>query len=767
MSKFGVGQSVVRREDDRLLRGKGHFVDDGPLADVSYGYVVRSPIGQGRILDIELDEAKSAAGVLAIYTAADLRRAGLGHIPNEAHPAMKTGCEFAERLQYPLAEGSVRYVGEAVAFVVAESFDQARDAGELIYVNYDDRQAICDTKAALNPGAPLVHEDVPGNLAFDWESGDQEATDAAFNAATHVVNIEVVNNRVVLNAIETRGAIGEYDSAADKYTLTCGTQMPNSVRNSLAKHVFDIPREKIRVVADDVGGGFGGKNQPYPEYALVLQAAKDLRRPVKWVSERAEAFISDYHGRDNVSMAQLAFDAAHNILGLRVDTIASLGAYVASGGPISPTGGIVMISNTYRIPALYVNVKAVYTNTVPTAPYRGAGRPEAIYLIERLIDKSAHDLRVDRLALRRKNAIPLDAFPYASPAGMTYDSADILGMIEQATVLADWVGFEQRRRSALAKGRLRGIGMSNYIERCGGGAGMSEGAEILFNEDGSIDVLSGSMSNGQGHETAFSQIVHEKLGLPFDKIHIIEGDTDRIENGNGTGGSWSIPMGGGAVAMVADEVIEKGKIIAADELEAAAADLEFSDGAYRVAGTDLSVSFTAVIKVVLGDPALSLDTLARFQPTHYTFPYGCHICEVEIDPDTGEVELLSYIAAHDFGRALNPNLLAGQVHGGVAQGIGQAVFEHTVYNDEGQLLSGSYMDYNLPRASDMPEFKFANLALTETMVNQFGIKGCGEAGATGSPPAVVNAIVDALRDFDVSHVDMPTTPETIWKLLHN
>jgi carbon-monoxide dehydrogenase large subunit len=765
MTKFGVGQSVLRREDDRLLRGEGHFVDDAPVAGLAFGYVVRSPFGHARILDIDTSEAQECDGVLAIYTAKELRTAGLGAIPNEARPPVKPGTEFEERQQYPLAEGKVRYVGDPIAFVVAETYDQARDAGEQVYVDFEDLPANCDTRAAIN--GPLVHDDVAGNIAFDWQCGDQAATEEAFSKAENVVEIEVINNRVVLNAIETRGAVGQYDAASDKMTLTCGNQMPNPVRNALAKHVFKIENEKLRVLTDDVGGSFGGKNQPYPEYALVLQAAKDLNRPVKWISQRAEAFISDYHGRDNITRAELAFDDDHHILGLRVHTYASLGAYVASSGPVSPTGGIVMISNTYLIPAIYVNVQAVYTNNVPTAPYRGAGRPEAIYLIERLLDRSAQALGVDRVELRRKNAIPLDAFPYASPAGMTYDSADILGMIEQATELADWSGFGNRREQAKSNGKLRGIGMSNYIERCGGGAGLSEGAQMIFNDDGSVDVLSGSMSNGQGHETAFSQITHEKLGLPFDKIRVVEGDTDRITTGTGTGGSWSIPMGGGAVAMAGDDVIAKGKKIAADRLEAAETDLEFRDGQFTVAGTDVAISLSDVIALANADPALSLNADVRFTPEHYTFPYGCHICEVEIDADTGEVEVLSYVAAHDFGRALNPSLLAGQVHGGVAQGIGQAVFEHTAYDETGQLLSGSLMDYNLPRASDMPNFVFSNFALTETSVNQFGIKGCGEAGATGSPPAVINAIVDALRDYDVYHVDMPATPESIWRLMNN
>jgi carbon-monoxide dehydrogenase large subunit len=765
MTKFGVGQSVLRREDDRLLRGEGNFVDDAPVAGLAFGYVVRSPFGHARILDIDISEAQESDGVLAIYTAKELRAAGLGAIPNDARPPTKPGTKFEERQQYPLAEEKVRYVGDPIAFVVGETYDQARDAGELVYVNFEDLPANCDTKAAIN--GPSVHDDVVGNIAFDWQSGDQTATEEAFSKATKTVELEVVNNRVVLNAIETRGAVGPYDADDDKMTLTCGNQMPNPVRNALAKHVFKIENEKLRVITDDVGGSFGGKNQPYPEYALVLQAARDLNCPVKWISQRAEAFVSDYHGRDNVTRGQLAFDDNHRIVGLRVHTYASLGAYVASGGPVSPTGGIVMISNTYRIPAIYVNVQAVYTNTVPTAPYRGAGRPEAIYLIERLLDRSAQELGVDRVELRRQNAIPLNDFPYASPAGMTYDDADILGMIDQATQLANWSSFADRRQHAKSSGRLRGIGMSNYIERCGGGAGLSEGAQMIFNEDGSVDVLSGSMSNGQGHETAFSQIVHQKLGLPFNKIRIIEGDTDRINSGTGTGGSWSIPMGGGAVAMAADDVIAKGKKIAADKLEAAESDLEFSDGQYIVAGTDIAISLPDVIAVMHSDPNLSLNAEVRFTPKHYTFPYGCHICEVEIDADTGEVEVLSYVAAHDFGLALNPSLLAGQVHGGVAQGVGQAVFEHTAYDETGQLLSGSLMDYNLPRASDMPNFVFSNIALTETSVNQFGIKGCGEAGATGSPPAVINAIVDALRDFKINHVDMPATPEKIWRLMNN
>lgn len=771
MGQFGVSQSVVRREDAPLLKGEGRFVDDRAPEGLAHGYVLRSPYGHARIARIDLAEAAAAPGVLAVYTAADLQADSIGDIPCLAKLTWKPGTPFRPHVQAALAADTVRYAGDPVAFVVAETLAQARDAAELIEVDYDDLPAVTDCAAAARPDAPVIWSEDPDNVCFEWELGDRPATEAAIASAAHVVSLEVVNNRVVLSAIETRGAVGAYDAAAAKFTLHTGSQMPHSIRDQLAGDIFDVAPEQVRVVIEDVGGGFGGKNSLYPEQVLVLYAARRLGRPVKWIGERSDAFVSDYHGRDNVNRGDLALDADGRFLAIRLTTTANIGGYIANRGAVSPVNGCVMLSNTYAIPALYADVKAVYTNTVPTDPYRGAGRPEVLYLVERLIDAAAQDLGIDRVELRRRNCIPKDAFPYAAPTGLSYDSADFAMVMDEALEQSAWTGIDARRAEAKQRGRLRGIGMANYIERCGGGAGLGEGARIRFEADGSVTVYSGAMANGQAHATAFSQIVNEWLGLPFEKITVVEGDTDLVPTGTGTGGSWSIPMGGGAVCLAADKIVDKARRIAAHLLEAAEADLEFADGAFTVAGTDVSTTLSDVARAAF-DPANlpdgmepGLDEDARFTPENFTFPYGCHICEVEIDPDTGAVEIVGYTAVHDFGRALNPSLLAGQVHGGLAQGIGQALTEHTVYSHTGQMLSGSFMDYGLPRADDLPAFNFVRRE-TPSPRNPLGVKGCGEAGAAGSPPAVINAIVDALSPYGVRHLDMPATPQRVWQALH-
>jgi carbon-monoxide dehydrogenase large subunit len=680
---------------------------------------------------------------------------------------VKPGTEFLPRDQPLLATDRTRLVGDAIAFILAETLPAARDAAELIDVDYAPLSAATACDAAARAGAPLVWDDVPNNIAFEFETGDRAATDAAFARSARVVTLDLVNNRVVQNAMETRNAVGIFEDG--RLTLQTGTQMPNRMKRQLAD-VLKLPPEQIRVLVQDVGGGFGGKNVLYPEQALVLYAARKLGRPVKWVSERAEAFVSDFHGRDNVSHAELALDADGRFLAIRVRSYGNVGAYLSTGGSISPTS-VVMLPGTYRTPTVHVEVKGVYTNTVPTEAYRGAGRPEITYLLERLIDKAAAELGIDRVELRRRNLIQPDAFPYATPTGLTYDFCDFAAVMDEALRQADWAGLPARRAEAEKRGKLRGIGMSNYVERCGGGGGLSESARLRFEPDGTVLLLIGSQSNGQGHETAYSQIVSERLGLPFEKIRVIQGDTDRVETGLGTGGSWSIPMGGGAVKLAADKVIEKARRLAAHRLEAAEADLEFEGGAFRVAGTDLSVPLVEIIRGAF-DPARlppgeqpGLEGEERYKPENYTFPFGCHICEVEIDRDSGAVEIVRYTAVHDFGVPLNPLLLAGQVHGGVTQGIGQAMLENTVYDERGQLLTGTYNDYCLPRADDLPPFE---LVLKETPApnNPLGIKGCGEAGATGSPPAVINAIVDALSPLGVRHLDMPATPQRVWQAIN-
>jgi len=766
MGQYGLSQPILRREDQRLLTGAGRYTDDHKLPGLAHAAVLRSAHGHGRITHLDVTAARAAPGVLALYTGRDLQERGIGGIPCRNIPKVREGTVFVEHRQPLLALEAVRYVGDAVAFVVAGTAHQAQDALELIEFEVDALPAVVDSERAVQPGAPVVWEDAPDNIAFHWSLGDEAATGAALAAAARVVSLSVENNRIVQNAMEPRAALaGIIDG---RFTLVTNTQMPNGVRNSLAE-ILSLG-DDLRVRVEDVGGSFGGKNSPYPEQALTLLAARELERPVKWVAPRSESFITDFQGRDNHSLGELALDAQGRILAIRIQTLANLGAYTASGAAIAPLNGTVMASNVYRIPVLYVGVRGVYTNTVPTDPYRGAGRPEITFVIERLMDVAAAELDMDRVALRRLNLIPPEAFPYQSPTGLIYERCEFATVLDAALKEADWDGIEARREAAARAGKRRGIGLCLFIERCGGGGGASETATLRFEADGSLTLLSGAMSNGQGHETAYSQIIHERLGIPLEKIHVVQGDTDQIKAGMGTGGSWSLPMGGGAVWGAADRLIDRGKRIAAHRLEAAVADIEFEDGRFRVTGTDMGVDLDEVVRLAFTpgglppelEPGLSGED--RYQPANHTFPYGCHIAEVEVDGDTGVVELVDYRCVHDVGRALNPLLLAGQIHGGVVQGIGQALLEHTVYDEQGQLLSGSYVDYCLPRADDLPTLGFVHAETTPSPHNPMNIKGCGEAGAAGSPPAVINALCHALG---VRHVEMPATPERVWRVLRD
>jgi aerobic carbon-monoxide dehydrogenase large subunit len=768
--KFGLSQSVLRREDPRLLRGEGKFVEDHNAPGQLHGQMVRSPYAHAVLKRLDVTAARAAPGVVQVLTGADIVAMGIGPIPTKTQPKPRAGTAYHEHGPPVLITDRARFVGDSVAWIVAETPEQALDAAALVEADWDDLPVALDCVQAMQPGAPQIWSDTPRNVCFEWELGDAAAVEAAFAKAARIVELEVRNNRIVQSPMETRGCLAYYDAAADKFTLATGTQMPNPMKTQIVG-LMKLKPEQIRVTVDDVGGGFGGRNSLYPEQVLALLSAKALRRPVKWMSSRAESFISDKHGRDNVNRGWIAFDAAHRMLGLKVRNICDLGAYIAAQGAVSPTSGTVMASNTYRIPAIHVAVTAVYTNTVPTDPYRGAGRPELLHLIERLIDHAARELGVDRVELRRRNCIPPDAFPYTTPTGLNYDSADFQPVIDAALGRADWQGFAARRSAAAKQGKLRGIGMANYIERCGGGAGLGETGRLEFAADGSVTVYSGSQTNGQAHETAFSQIVHHWLGLPFERIRVIEGDTDRIATGTGTGGSWSMPMGGGAIALAAEKVLDKTRRVAAHLLEAAPVDIAFADGQFSIAGTDRRIAFERVVAACFDLKRLpagetpGLDESARHVPDNYTFPYGVHVAEVEIDRDTGAVQLVGYVAVHDFGRALNPMLLAGQVHGGVTQGIGQALLEHTAYSADGQLLAGSYMDYCLPRADDLPAFVFDHRD-TPTTRNLLGVKGCGEAGATGSPPAVMNAVMDALAPLGIKHLDMPATAEKVWRAIH-
>ncbi len=765
MAQFGISQPLLRLEDPALLTGRGQFLDDLSFAGMAHGVALRSPYAHARILGLDTTAAKEMPGVLAVYAPDDV--AHLGDIPTLTFPKTVEGTEFHHHGQPVLARGRVLYAGQCVAFVVAETLAQARDAVEAIQVDYEPLPAVTDPKQATEAGAPQLWDDAPENRSFEFELGEKAATDAGFAEAARVVRLDVVNNRVILNAIETRGALGRYEDG--RFILHATTQMPHRMKEQIADTVFGVPRDQVRVLVGDVGGGFGGKNGLYAENCLVLHAARDLGRPVKWVADRGEAFLSDTGGRDNVTTGELALNEAGEPLAFRVRTYAGLGGFNANGSAVSPTN-MHMAPNAYRIPNVYIRVTGTFTNTAPVDAYRGAGRPEITYLIERLVDRAARDLGEDPAAYRAHIALRPEQFPYTTPTGLTYESADFGSLLEQAKQRVDWKGFAERRGASKAAGLLRGIGMCLYIERCGGGPALSEAAKLDVRSDGKVEVRIGSQTNGQAHRTSYAQVVNEWLGVDPEDVIVIQGDTDEVETGTGTGGSWSIPMGGGAIARASDKVIEKAKRIAAQKFEAGESDIEFSGGTFSVTGTDLRLSLGEVA-LLAEDPANlpageepGLGGFDRFVPQNHTFPYGVHIAEVEVDPETGAFILDAYTIVHDFGRALNPLLLAGQVHGGVAQGIGQALFERCVFGEDGQLLSGSYMDYHLPRASDYPSFDFVPVE-TPTVANPLGVKGCGEAGATGAPPAVINAMLDALEPVGVEHIDMPTTPESVWRAI--
>ncbi len=765
MAQFGISQPLLRLEDPALLTGQGHFLDDLTFPGMAHGYVLRSPHAHAEIRGVDTAAARTMPGVLAVYTAADVRE--LGDIPTLAFPKMIEGTDFHHHGQPVLARGRARYAGEPVAFAVAETREQARDAAEAIQVDYAPLPAVTDAKGAAEPNAPQLWEDAPQNRSFEFDLGDAAATGAGFAQAARVVKLDVINNRVILNAAETRGALGRYEGG--RFIVHATTQMPHRHKDQLANHVLKVPPDRVQVLVGDVGGGFGGKNGLYPENCLVAFAARELGRPVKWVSDRDEAFLSDTGGRDNVTTGELALDEAGEPLAFRVRTYASLGGYNANGSAISPTN-MHMAPNAYRISAVYIRVTGTFTNNSPVDAYRGAGRPEITYLIERLVDKAARDLGEDPIAYRARIALAPEVFPYTTPTGLTYESADFGALLEQAKARVDWDGFSERQGASAAQGLCRGIGVCLYIERCGGGPALSEAADVRVQPDGSVEVRIGSQANGQAHRTSYAQVVNEWLGVDPEDVVVIQGDTDEVATGTGTGGSWSIPMGGGAIARAADKVIEKARRIAAQKLEAGESDIDFSDGVFSVAGTDLRLSLGEAAALAQ-DPANlpegeepGLGGFDRFVPENHTFPYGVHIAEVEVDPETGAYALDAYTVVHDFGRALNPLLLEGQVHGGIAQGIGQALFERVVWGEDGQLLTGSYMDYHLPRASDFPAFDFLPVE-TPTVANPLGVKGCGEAGATGAPPAVINAMLDALAPLGVEHIDMPATPEAVWQAI--
>jgi carbon-monoxide dehydrogenase large subunit len=754
--KFGFGQPLTRKEDDPLLRGAGRYIADVSPAKPLQAVVIRSPHAHARFRIGDLARVRTLPGVRLVLTADDIST--LGPLPT---PGVLPDVAI-EIPDYPiLAKDVVRHVGDAVAFVVADSLDAAKDAAEAVEIEWQQLPHVIGAVAALKPGAPKVWADRADNLSFETEVGDARATREAFANAAHIVELTIVNQRLVTNYLDTRGVVAEYDG--ERYTLTLGSQGSHIIRDIIGAAVMKLPPEKMRVVTPDVGGGFGTKLFPYREYALAAVAAERLRQPVKWVCERTEHFLGDSHGRDNISTARLAVDNKGRFLALELDIIADMGAYLSCYAPYIPWLGVGMATGPYDIPIAHIRLRAAYTNTVPVDAYRGAGRPEASYLIERVVDAAAHDLGIASDIIRRRNLIKPKALPYKTPTGKVYDSGDFAGTLARAQELADWEGFNKRATQSRRTGRLRGIGIATYIEACGNNG--PETATLNLDPDGGVTLLIGSQSTGQGHATSYAQLIAERLDLPPERVRVIQGDTDRIKSGAGTGGSSSIPVGGVSVDRATKKLAEQIKEIAADALEASVSDLEIVDGTVRVAGTDRIVSFAELAGLPGGSPD-KLRAAEEFSVEPPTYPNGTHIAEVEIDPDTGETSIVRYVVVDDFGATLNPLLLAGQVHGGAVQGIGQALMEDTVYDSAtGQLLSASFMDYAMPRAEHAPDFVFETRNVP-CRTNPLGVKGAGEAGAIGSCPAVMNAIVDALwRSYRIRHVDMPATPRRIWEAI--
>jgi carbon-monoxide dehydrogenase large subunit len=751
--KFGFGHALTRKEDDALLRGAGRYVADVAPAATLHAVMLRSPHAHARFAIHDLDRARSMPGLRLVLTGADV--AELGPLPT---PGVIPGPEIKIPVYPILAKDVVRHVGDAVAFVVADSLAAAKDAAEAIAVDWQPLPHVIGAVAALARGAPQVWPDRLGNLAFETELGNAAATKAAFAQAARTVALTIVNQRLVTNYMDTRGVIAEYDG--QRYTLTLGSQGSHIIRDIICNDVLRIPPDRMRVITPDVGGGFGTKLFPYREYVLAAVAAEQLRRPVKWVCERSEHFLGDSHGRDNISSARLALDNKGRFLALALDIVADMGAYLSCYAPYIPWLGAGMATGAYDIPVAHVRLRAAYTNTVPVDAYRGAGRPEASYLIERLVDAAAHDLDTAPDALRRKNLIKPKALPYTTPTGKIYDSGDFAGGMARAQEIADWDGFNKRAAASKRAGKLRGIGIATYIEACGNNG--PETAVVRLERDGDVTVLIGSQSTGQGHATSYAQLVAERLDLPPERVRVVQGDTDAIASGAGTGGSSSIPVGGVSVDRASKTLAEQLKQLAADALEAAPTDMEIADGAVRIAGTDHVILFVDLAAHPQANPE-TLRASSQFGTEQPTFPNGTHIAEVEVDPDTGATAILNYVVVDDFGATLNPLLLAGQVHGGAVQGIGQALMEDTVYDPaSGQLLSASFMDYAMPRAIDAPSFVFETRNVP-CKNNPLGVKGAGEAGAIGSCPALINAILDALwRNYKIRHIDMPATPQRVW-----
>jgi len=781
----GIGASSKRREDVRFLTGTGRYTDDINLRRQTHVFFLRSDVAHGTLTGVDTSAAEDMPGVLKIFTGADF--AEIGGMPCGWQITDKHGQPMQEPKHPVLAHEKVRHVGEPIAAVVAETLAQARDAAEAIVVDIDELPAVVNMKDAVKDGAPKVHDDLTSNLCYDWGfvEENKDAVNKAFDDAAHVTTLELVNNRLVANPMEPRVAIGDYNRADGEHTLYTTSQNPHVIRLLMGAFVLGIPEHKLRVVAPDVGGGFGTKIFHYQEEAFCTFAAKAVGRPVKWTSSRSEAFMSDAHGRDHVTKIELALDADNNFTALRTDTYANMGAYLSTFAPSVPTWlhGTLMAGN-YKTPLIYVNVKAVFTNTVPVDAYRGAGRPEATYQLERLIDKAAHELKVDPIKLRRQNFVT--EFPYATPVAVEYDTGDYNATMDKLEEIADHAGFEARRKESEAKGKLRGFGVNCYIEACGiapsnlvgqlgARAGLYESATVRVNATGGLVVMTGSHSHGQGHETSFAQVVADMIGIDENMVEIVHGDTSKVPMGMGTYGSRSLAVGGSAMVRATEKIIAKAKKIASHLLEASEGDIELKDGAFSVAGTDKSVAWGDVTLAAyvphnypLEEIEPGLEETAFYDPSNFTYPAGAYACEVELDPETGHVSIERFTAADDFGNVVNPMIVTGQVHGGLAQGIGQAMLENCAYDEDGQLLSASYMDYAMPRASDLPFYDVDHSCQTPCTHNPLGVKGCGEAGAIGSPPAVVNAVLNAMRSGgkDIGHIDMPVSPARVWDAMN-
>jgi len=770
--RFGSGGAALRSEDEPLLAGRGRFTDDVDLPGQAYAAFARSPLGHAEIRAVEVAAAARMPGVIAIFTAMELAADGIGAIPPAVSLTGRGGKPMFGPAIPVLAAGRVRYVGEPVAMVVAETAAQAQDAAEAVRLDLAELPAASDVERATAPGAPAIWEAAPGNICLDWEDGDAAAAEAAFARAAHVARVRLTDTRVAPSPMEPRAALGAWDAASERYTLIASTQGVALVRKLLAESVLKVPLQQIRVLTHDVGGGFGMKVQTYPEYAALLYAARRVGRPIKWRASRLDSFLADTHGRDGVLEGELALAADGRFLALRARSHVGVGAYVSTYAAVISTNNTKnCLSSVYAIPAIHFNAKMVFTNAAPLGPYRGAGRPEAIYIVERLIDTAARELGIDRVALRRRNLIASSAMPYRAPNGPIYDSGEFEAVLDKALALADWNGFAVRRAESERAGKLRGIGLCCFLE-VAGGSPLQEIADLRFEPDGRVALRTGAQALGQGHLTTFPPLVASRLGIPVSAVRLVQGDSDEVPVGLPTVASRSMMMAGSATVRACDEAIEKGRRIASQLFEASAADIEFADGRFRVTGTDRAIAIldlaarARAIAALPQELAGGLDTVTTFQSPQMSFPNGCHVCEIEIDPETGVVTVVGYSAVDDVGRIVHATIVEGQIHGGVAQGLGQVLGERIVYAGDGQLLTASFMDYPMPRADDLPSLRVGHHAVPCTN-NPLGVKGAGESGVAGSLPAAMNAVLDALAARGVAHLDLPATPLRVWAALHS